>query len=207
MNISPKQHSRTDRRIVRTRKAIMTAFDKLIMDHHIDKITVSAIAREADIDRKTFYLHYTSVEDLVHHKTEQYLEGVFAVIRERGLELSPEERVHLTLEKTNHIMVKNRDVFAHGASNLSTDQIMELFTGAIYPALDSTGLTAQIDEKLMSEFSVRARLRYAIAGSLALYRQWLTDDEGQPIEAVSQVIEESVVEGTLAGNLNLAARL
>ena len=59
----------------------------------------------------------------------------------------------------------------------------------------------------MSEFSVRARLRYAIAGSLALYRQWLTDDEGQPIEAVSQVIEESVVEGTLAGNLNLAARL
>lgn len=32
-------------------------------DYH--KITIASVAREADIDRKTFYLHYRSVSDLV----------------------------------------------------------------------------------------------------------------------------------------------
>lgn len=47
----------TDRRVVRTRKAIREAFFKLMEDQDYHKITIASIAREADIDRKTFYLH------------------------------------------------------------------------------------------------------------------------------------------------------
>ena len=56
---------RVDRRVRRSRRAIIEAFDRLIMDEPIDQISVSLIAREADVDRKTFYQHFGSVDGLL----------------------------------------------------------------------------------------------------------------------------------------------
>lgn len=60
-----------DRRVVRTRAAIDRAFRSLLAQMPYDRITVSAIAREAGINRKTFYLHYLSVEELLSHVIQQ----------------------------------------------------------------------------------------------------------------------------------------
>ena len=62
---------KTDRRIIRTKKAIDAALDKLLTEKDVSKITVSAIAREADIDRKTFYLHYSSIEELFSQRSNR----------------------------------------------------------------------------------------------------------------------------------------
>ena len=48
----------TDRRVRKTKKAIQEAYFKLLEKKKTEKITVAEITREADIDRKTFYLHY-----------------------------------------------------------------------------------------------------------------------------------------------------
>ena len=47
-----------DRRIIKTRRAINQAFADLILTNEIDDITITMITEEADIGRKTFYLHY-----------------------------------------------------------------------------------------------------------------------------------------------------
>ena len=52
---------RLDRRIVRSRNAILSAFERLLMEKPLADITVSAIAREANVDRKTFYVHFGTV--------------------------------------------------------------------------------------------------------------------------------------------------
>ena len=57
---------RIDRRVLKTRQAIEEALASLILKTDYDKITVSALAKEANINRKTFYLHYQSVEDLAN---------------------------------------------------------------------------------------------------------------------------------------------
>ena len=54
-----------DRRVARTKAAVHAAVLKLVQERAFDKVTVAAVAREADIDRKTFYLHYASVDDVV----------------------------------------------------------------------------------------------------------------------------------------------
>ena len=62
-----KQESGTkkiDRRVLKTRQAIEEALASLILKTDYDKITVSALAKEANINRKTFYLHYDSVDDV-----------------------------------------------------------------------------------------------------------------------------------------------
>lgn len=43
----------------------MDAFDRLIMATPFEQITVSAVAREADVDRKTFYQHFGTIDGLL----------------------------------------------------------------------------------------------------------------------------------------------
>ena len=76
---------KVDRRVIKTRKAIEDAFERLIIDHDYSKITVSAIAREANINRKTFYLHYSSVDDVLDSMAKRHAEKTVQIIIDKGL--------------------------------------------------------------------------------------------------------------------------
>lgn len=74
-----------DKRIQKTKAAIKDAFESLVEDVEFEKITVSAIAGRANINRKTFYLHYDSVEDLLNSIAEDYSQIAMQKIVEQGL--------------------------------------------------------------------------------------------------------------------------
>ena len=54
-----------DPRIVRTKEAIQRVFKQMVCKMPYEKITVKAISEAAKINRNTFYLHYSSKDDLV----------------------------------------------------------------------------------------------------------------------------------------------
>ena len=56
----------TDKRVIKTRNSIKTAFMQLTMEREKEKITVSDIADKAVINRSTFYLHYKDVMAVVN---------------------------------------------------------------------------------------------------------------------------------------------
>lgn len=65
-----------DRRVMKTKNALFEAFDRLTREKDYGKISVSELAREADIDRKTFYLHYSSIEDMVDDRVTEIVENI-----------------------------------------------------------------------------------------------------------------------------------
>lgn len=54
-----------DKRILKTRKNIKTAFMQLILENELHKITISDLTEKAMINRSTFYLHYGSVSEVM----------------------------------------------------------------------------------------------------------------------------------------------
>lgn len=54
-----------DRRVIRTKKAILEAFYELLMKKKLSKITIKELCDIADINRKTFYTYYDSAYDLL----------------------------------------------------------------------------------------------------------------------------------------------
>ena len=54
-----------DRRVIRTKAAIREAFLSLLQKKNAEEITVTELAREANIERKTFYLHYNNIGDII----------------------------------------------------------------------------------------------------------------------------------------------
>ena len=71
-----KGKKRPDRRHARTERRIREAFTELVMEKNVDKITIKELAERADIDRKTFYLHYSSVWDVLEEIQGEILEKV-----------------------------------------------------------------------------------------------------------------------------------
>lgn len=80
-----KAVKKLDRRVVKTRRAIREAFRRKLEQGPLKAITVSGLASEADIDRKTFYLHFSSIDDLVDTEVRELLEHlVAAALRSSG---------------------------------------------------------------------------------------------------------------------------
>lgn len=180
---------RIDRRVLKTRRAIMEAFERLVSQDDASKITVSAIAREADIDRKTFYLHYTCIDDLAHAIAEAGIERVLGVLQAQDPASTDAQRLHALLQEVNAILTSDYALYSKIASRLSTDQMLRYFDSATQPALSHMG----IPFNLRSDEDFRRRLQFYLAGGWSLYAAWLTSPEPQPIEEVSQAIEEAIM--------------
>lgn len=190
---------KVDRRVVRTRKAIMAAFDKLVVERGIEKLTVSAIAREADIDRKTFYLHYSSIDDLVAQRTELSLGGVLQALRDQGEGRQPAERVHIVLSEVNAALVDNLAFYSSIASSLSIEQVVEQFFAAVRASLERAG----IDIEASDLQEIRMCTQFYIAGAFSLYSTWLKSDHADSIEQVSKTIEQAM-QGSTFPTMRLA---
>lgn len=61
-----------DRRTRRTQNLIRKNFIDLMLQKPINEITIQNLADKADINRRTFYLHYEDIYDLLN-KTEDYV--------------------------------------------------------------------------------------------------------------------------------------
>jgi len=66
-----------DLRVVKTKRAVEGAMEKLLRERPFDAITVQAVLDEALVNRKTFYSHYRDKYDLVRKMAD----GFFADIR------------------------------------------------------------------------------------------------------------------------------
>lgn len=76
-----------DKRVERTEQAVEKAYFRLLESTDYEKITISALAREAGIDRKTFYLHYGSIAELtdrvMYEKARQLVKSLVAGLKAR----------------------------------------------------------------------------------------------------------------------------
>ena len=77
MEEEPVAEGKTDLRVVRTRAAIDRAFEELVCEVGLDKVTVKDLAERAGINRKTFYLHYETIDELFEAAVGKILEDYF----------------------------------------------------------------------------------------------------------------------------------
>ena len=71
----------SDPRSQRTEAQIFSAFDELLSEKELSKITVTMLTKRAGISRKTFYLHYGSIDDLVDELLRREMATVGETLR------------------------------------------------------------------------------------------------------------------------------
>ena len=76
---------KTDRRIRKTKAQLRAGLAKLMKEKNINELTVRELVDEADINRSTFYLHYTDIYHLLESIEEELFEQLRQVIEENAV--------------------------------------------------------------------------------------------------------------------------
>ncbi len=102
--------SSLDPRVLRSKQSMKKALLRLIKKKHFAAISISEITEEAGLSRPTFYLHYTSKEDLLF----DYYDDIALTTEKKFIKLRKKETMEIFFDSFNKKMfeehLKNRVV-------------------------------------------------------------------------------------------------
>ena len=99
-----------DRRTRKTREALYLAMTELLSVKRLQDISVTELAKRADVNRSTFYMHFEDIYAMVECMQHDFTGAVRNLLEERGKELS-RGSVEPTLEALYTYFKSNREMF------------------------------------------------------------------------------------------------
>ena len=179
-----------DRRVVRTKTALTRALFELLGEKEFSKISITELAQRADVDRKTFYLHYHCVEEIL----EAFYEDALAQLQE-GLEREQVfgEQVDMPgfFRVLNGVMAENMPLYRRLAKGSGytyfIEQLRSVLRSAVENALVAQGNTDQTHIRMCGEFFA--------AGAMRVYLAWLKGELELTEEQFAQWVGRMVSQG------------
>ena len=170
-----------DRRIIKTRAAIQSAYYSLLSEKN-EKMTVSEIARRANIDRKTFYLHYASVEDIPREFLCKCVDELMDSLKKDGYFDCP-MRMELVFRAVNRMVESNMECL----KLITGLEAGDYFWCKVHPILVDALVCAYKYKSKASESERRLCCNFFVAGLVHLYRDFLRDPQGYTLENLGDI--------------------
>jgi AcrR family transcriptional regulator len=165
-----------DRRVARTRAALMKAFVGEMLGRGYEAVSVEDIARRADVGRSTFYMHYSSKDALLREAVSRP-SGILSVIV--GGNIDPDmvapQLVHFHEQRT-----RNGTFFRDPIRRIWVERLAEMTE----PRLAKLARQAQANPRLPLPL-VAVQLAEL---QLSLITNWLTRKPALKPEAVAEAL-------------------
>lgn len=162
-----------DRRVVRTKTALTKALFELLGEKEFSKISITELAQRADVDRKTFYLHYHSVDEILEEFYEEALEQL-----QEGLEREQVfgQQVDMPgfFRVLNGVMAEKMPLYRRLARGSGYTYFMERLRAVLKSAVEDT-LRRQASR---DDIHIRMCGEFYAAGIMRVYLEWLKGDLG-----------------------------
>ena len=171
---------KTDRRTLKTRRAICNALAQLLAEKELHKVTVQEIADLAEVNRVTFYKHYLDVYDLYDKLENEVLTDLGLLI----LKLQELNEDEFFAELIGYIY-ENSVVFKMMFSPNSTSQMRDKFSRIM------EGLLRQMQKEegtSLSDEYIDYFSRYRVQGSLSVISKWVLSDFKEPKEEIIKIV-------------------
>lgn len=170
-----------DKRVEKTKKAIKDSLMDLILSYDFNKITVKMITDKANIGRKTFYLHYGCIEDVIN----DYQDNITKEL-EKSLSKNfknTENDIHNIFIDLTNVIKSNLTFYKRIAKNDTYyfvrnlfEQTLETTINKIYHKLYHTGST-----------NVSYYTSFYAAGITRLYFDFLKGNIKIPLDEVQDI--------------------
>lgn len=185
-----KTFIKVDRRVLRTKNAIRTAFTALLAQKEIDEISVKDIADKANLNRKTFYYYYKGIYEVVDEIENEIVEALDQMFG--GIDFKdPTKTPHIIFEKITEVLNGNIVFFTQLLKlNGSADLINKIFK-ILKCKVEETYLNNLKLDKTSTDFISS----YCLAGILNAYtQQYFTNTFKNP-EALTNDLSIIMFEG------------
>ena len=182
-----QQTKKVDRRQLRTRRRIREAFIALVTEKGPEKLTVKELAQRADIDRKTFYLHYESISSVVEEMQNEFLEQLELLISEFDL-FQPSFDALGFFRRLNAFIDENasfyRKIVMADRYSFFHEKLKEAMKELLRQKYHQKIVSSQISLTKLNLYT-----EYATAGIIAVYVQWLKHPD-YSLEVVAEAASE-----------------
>ncbi|MFZ2756271.1 MAG: TetR/AcrR family transcriptional regulator [Atopobiaceae bacterium] len=163
-----------NRNVRRSIGMLKEAFLRLLSEEPYDQITVSAVTREADLNRGTFYAHFDNMDDLLR-STMSDISGRISVLLDQAPDADFLDDPMPVLGPLGDYLGKDRELYQKLVSSSSVEPFInslhETFCEGIRARFDrfDPGMDPRL-ELVMTE--------YLTSGVLGAYRAWLEGEYG-----------------------------
>ena len=172
------------RSAIRSRRFIRQAFMELLREKRLEKITVTDIVNRADINRSTFYAHYTDVKALIEEIQHEVIERTMALVREMDF-MEILQQPTPFVQKLIDIANENRELYTVlGKAALSMNQLERLKLLLVEKAMK----LPQIPEKIRNQKNFAIRINFFVGGIINVYQQYLLGN----LDATSEEIVDDI---------------
>lgn len=162
-----KKTRKTDRRTLYTRMVIKDAMLELLAEKDYGDITVADLCRQAEINRGTFYLHYSNISEVLDALFEEALGFTHSVLRQLDCATAQDEKCAYPLCR---FLRENRKYqplfFSDSLHSYVVDRMAESYRQSFVERMGrETGL---------GEASLSALFYFQLNGCLAISKRNLT---------------------------------
>jgi len=170
-----------DKRCRKTRKAIKTSLIKLMSEKNISDITITEIAEEADINRKTFYAHYRDIYDILDEIENDLIEKLFHILNNTEILKSMYNPYPLLKELTSEIN-KDFEFYKLLVQSKDYNSLLNKIQGVFKDRfLELTKDTIKIDRDILSFM-----IDFVSSGITSVYKEWFRSERKITLEQLSK---------------------
>lgn len=187
MNLPEKP---TDRRVLRTKKNIRQAFLHLLSEKSLSQITVKELSDLADINRKTFYMYYSNIEDIFAELEDELVLKLVHVF-EKELFQKEMFNSYSFFENLNHTIQEDIDLYRIlNHSDLLPHLIQRAKNALIEVFFRKYNISADSDNERYILYA-----EYAASGILSMYTKWFSRDFHMSLEELTRTAAEITLYG------------
>lgn len=179
-----------DRRQIKTKKAIIQAFFDLTKDKDMSKITITELARKADIDRKTFYLHFNSIADIYNELGRKVVDILKESIKNSGVS-DNQDAIYGLFITINEILTGKLDVLKDIArKNDFAEFVFYVKDAFCNELIKAYGLQDTPDAE-----KFRLTAEFVSSGTVAMYLSWLKGEVNISMDELANLAGSMIING------------
>ena len=182
-----------DRRIVKTKRAIQDAYFAMITEAPEQRITVTDIARRADVDRKTFYLHYSSPEDILEQFCDERIRLLLKELEATGFLQDP-LRVELIFNALNKLVEMDIGLYR----SLAWDIHYQSFWDRVERIMSDTVVRVYGPMVSVPPEELKLYTDFFASGLVTIYLNWLKSEGEVPLEKLAEIVTRLADRGIMS---------
>lgn len=178
-----------DLRVRRTIEAIKRSFEEMICEMDYEKIRVTELCQRAMINKKTFYVYYQTLDDLLSELQSELSAGYLERIRDFSL---PDE-----LDKVNRefFLYSEEKGLAYEKITSAGSSSYQYIRSGMMKEVNESGWGSSKQYQALSDFEKTALMNFVNNAVLGIYRQWVDSGKQQAVEEIIALTNRLVLGG------------
>lgn len=186
------EEEKIDRRVRKSKEAIRTALVKLLKHKDIEDITVTEIAKEADVNRKTFYNNYENIYQVIEEIENDIVISFTDLLSKINLDEMLKQPLKF-FETLTNIVQKDFEFYSNlvQAQRLGGFNLVLKITETLKESVKANLPKELFKDKFTMEFSID----YMITGMMEGYTEWLQNPKEISLEKLTSTMSTIMFSG------------